>query len=148
MFSNQKGNAGKHIKTFLIGANFFLLIGILCFVGIRKSIKFEYIDHLPTGAPYEKTKYIYEWPNNVGVVHDDKNLIKTIYGYDPIFTKIAVIDGVRIITFVNAGAILKTNRDSIQIDQKDSRYMGYMGAWTDCREFSINSDGIVFELCD
>ena len=82
------------------------------------------------------------------MVYDDHNLIETIYGYDPIHTMVSVKDGVREIKFINDGAILKTEHDSVQIDLEDARYMGYMGIWTKCRRFSIDKDGIVNELCN
>ena len=137
----------KIIKTILIIFNFLTLIFIFSFLGIRELVDFEYVDNLPTGAIFTKTKYVYDWPNNPGVVYDDNNLIKTIYGYNPPSTIVSVHDKLRIITFVNDGAIIKTQNDSVEIGEKESHHKGWMGIWSNCRQLAIDQNGIVQELC-
>lgn len=92
------------------------------------------------------TKFIFIFTDHNISVEDTKNYVKKIY-YIMIETiDVKTIDNHRIV-YIDGGAILKTDNDSIDIEANNIKVGGYMGAFYNQKiNFYVDKNGDFFPL--
>lgn len=88
------------------------------------------------------TKFIFIFDDHNKTVYDKTNAVQKIYGIDNDDINMALLDSSRIIIFKESG-ILKTDNDSIDVQDTYVKLGGYMGIWDkEHREFYVDKKGI------
>lgn len=90
---------------------------------------------------YKKANYIFLWEDFNKTLTDDHQKIVMIYGYKEDKTKTSIENEVLKMLFLDHGPILKTETDSIEIKEFNSKMAGYMGFYSDSRVFHVSEDG-------
>jgi hypothetical protein len=95
--------------------------------------------NLTADADGIKTKYVFTFDNGKVVrIQDDHSRIVRSWDGSP--DSISIENGVRTVRF-SEGAILKTSVDSVEPHPDYVKVKGYMGIWTDDKEFIVGRDG-------
>ncbi len=90
---------------------------------------------------YKGTRFEYRYGETDRVMYDPYDNFRWIYGNKP--DEIFVDKGTRVVVYNNAGAIIKSKKDDIEVRNDEVHTMGWMGAYTDATRFKADKDGFI-----
>jgi hypothetical protein len=102
-----------------------------------------YIGFRPAGEQYKTTEFEFRFGHATRYVHDPGNHMQWVYGELP--DSITVQNGVRQIVYNEPKAIIKSWRDSMDVQNGSLKHKGYMGIWSTGIHFDVDSHGVIQE---
>lgn len=102
------------------------------------------LSNLPQGETFAGTRFEFRYGHTTRVVEDPGNHLKVVYGEMP--DSITVENGIRIIIYNEHKSVIKSQNDSMDVQDDDVSLRGYMGFSSDASHFVVDEDGYVNEL--
>ena len=127
---------GRTLGYLLIMLAFFSLASLLV-------PRVTYLGLYPDGETYTATRFVFRFGHTTRIVDDPNNHMQWVYGDPP--DSITVANGIRTIVYNEPKAIVKSWRDSIDVQQYHLKHKGWMGLFSDGTHFLVDGDGVIQE---
>lgn len=105
-----------------------------------------HINTIPEGETYTATRFEFRYGHRTRLVEDPYNKIEWISGELP--DAVSVTEGERVIIYNSPKAVLKSPKDSIDVQPASLSYGGYLGVSSEGVHFVVDSDGFLREITD
>jgi hypothetical protein len=100
-----------------------------------------YIGNLPSGQAYDSTTFEFRFGDETRFVADPGNHLQWVFGELP--DSIGVDGRNRRIVYNEPKAIIKSRRDSLDVQNDSVKHKGWMGIWDHGTHFFVDADGVV-----
>jgi hypothetical protein len=101
----------------------------------------KYIGSLPKGQTYTSTKFEFRYGRKTRHISDPFNQLQWVYGGLP--DSITVTNGQRLIVYDEPKAVIKSSKDSVDVQETYTKHKGYMGIFEDGTHYTVDRDGII-----
>ena len=112
------------------------IVNLLFLIGCGQDLS-----NLPSSKDYISTRFEFRYGRETRIVDDPENQLRWVYGEMP--NSITVENGIRIIVYDQHHAIIKSEKDSIEVYEDKVKYLGYMGAQAEDTYYVIRKHMVV-----
>ena len=102
------------------------------------------LSNLPHGETFTGTRFEFRYGHATRIVEDPGNHLKLVYGEMP--DSIKIENGLRIIIYNEPKSVIKSQKDSIDVQDYEVSLRGYMGIRSGATHFVVDEDGYVNEI--